>query len=217
MGAEAGKEFFDNAYRLGNKRIDAGYGWPIKGVSAETKEFLKTIQKSTKTGRVMDIGCGEGRMCIFFEKNGYHAYGIDYSETAIKRAKKSAKEEGVQPDFRTGNVLELPYPGNFFDVAVDWSVFDHIEPENHELYLDNLLRVLRKGGFYMLAVFSASTPWMRSRKKSYYSGDAYFQFFDEDDIRRIFGKHFDIIAIKESMHANPPPEFVFYHALMRRK
>lgn len=219
MREDAGKEFFEQAYKLGDKRIEIGLGWPIKGVGPELKEFFKIIGTALKKGKVLDLGCGEGRISIFFAQNNFESYGLDFAKGAIERAKKFAKEEKVSDkvNFKVGNVLRLPYPDNFFDVAVDWSVFDHIEPENWDLYLQNLLRVLKSGGFYILSVFSVNTPWMIRKGNSYYSGDAYFHFFSEEHIRKIFGEYFIIIKIQESIHKDLPPPFVFYHVLMRRK
>lgn len=220
MGLETGKEFFESAYELGDKRIEAGFGWPIKTVGAEIRDFASIIKKQIKAGKVLDIGCGEGRISIFFAKNGFDAYGIDFSETAIKRAKNFAKREGVSDKchFEVMNALELKFPGRFFDVAVDWSVFDHIEPENWSHYLRNLLRVLKPGGFYVLTAFSENTDFIKERQdKWYYSGDAYFHFFSEPDIRKIFGKYFSIMKIREKLEARPPPPFVFFHVLMKKK
>ncbi len=214
----AGKRFFEEAYRLGDRRTEAGFGWPMKGAGREEKEFLAEIRKSLKSGRILDLGCGEGRISIFFAKNGFESFGIDFVESAIARAKKFAKEENAEgmTHFRTGNVLSLPYPDGFFDAAVDWSVFDHIEPENREKYIENLMRVLKPKAFFMLTVFSAKTGFMRGKRKSYYSGDAYFRFFTEEEIRGIFGKHFEAIKVGESVSRIPPP-IEFLHFLMKRK
>jgi len=218
MNRETGKKFFEQSYKLGDKRIETGFGWPIKGVGGEIKDFFKIIKKHTATGQVLDLGCGEGRICIFFAKNGFESYGIDFASSAIDRAKIFSKEEKVSDKikFRVGNILSLPYQDNFFDVAVDSSAFDHVEPINWNLYLKNLLRVLKQKGFYILTVFSANTPWL-GQKNRYYSEDAYFHFFTENDIKEIFGKYFKIIEIQEKLHTKPQPTFMFYHVLMGKK
>lgn len=41
---EAGKRFFEQAYKLGDKRTELGLGWPIKGVSSELRDYFKIIK-----------------------------------------------------------------------------------------------------------------------------------------------------------------------------
>ncbi len=219
-GKDSGKEFFEAAYKLGNKRVDAGLGWPIKGVGKHMDKFLSIIKKYVTSGRVLDIGCGEGRISIFFTTNGFESYGIDYVKTAVERAKKFAVEADVSENthFNVGNVLDLQYKENFFDIVVDYSVFDHIEKQYWALYLKNLLNVLKPKGFYILSVFSVNTDFIKNRKqKWYYSGDAYFHFFSEKEIRDIFGKDFDMLEIIEKPESEHPPPFMFYHVLMKKK
>ena len=219
MGDATGSGFFERAYSLGDMREESGFGWPAKGVGEEMTAFLESIKKSLRTGNFLDIGCGEGRISIFFAKNGFESYGIDFIPQAVRRAKKHSYEAGVHGrcHFIAGNALYLPYRSMLFDAAVDWSVFDHIEPGNWPLYIDNILRALKPGGHYMLSAFSINTPWMKGRKNEYYSGDAYFHFFTENEIRNLFGKHFNIIEIREKVHPKPEPVFVFYHALMQKR
>lgn len=219
MSKETGKYFFEEAYKLGDKRIEVGLGWPIKGVSDEIKDFLIIIKKAIPTGKVLDLGCGEGRICIYFAQNDFEAYGIDFTKGAINRAKKFARETKVYSkiNFQVGNVLDLSYPDNFFDVAVDYSVFDHILIKDWQLYVKNLLRVLKEGAFYILVVFSKNTEFIKNEKdKWYFSGDAYFHFFDKSDIDEIFGKYFKILKIIETKSELPPP-FLFYNILIKRK
>lgn len=100
------------------------------------KNFLntRTIKKHITAGKVLDLGCGKGRICIFFAQNGFESYGIDFASRAIDRAKKFSKEAKTSDNF---------------DVAVDSSVFDHAEPKNRNLYLKNFLRILKQKGFYI--------------------------------------------------------------------
>lgn len=55
--------------------------------------------------RVLDLGCGHGRLAIRLAKRGYHVMAIEKNQTAIKRAIKHAAMEKVTIDFRESDFL----------------------------------------------------------------------------------------------------------------
>jgi ubiquinone/menaquinone biosynthesis C-methylase UbiE len=46
------------------------------------------------------------------------------------------------------NVFKLDFPTDFFDIVLNWSVLDHIKPGDWNIYLFNILRVLKSGGYW---------------------------------------------------------------------
>ena len=211
---------FEKAYALGDTRIEKGFCWPMTEVGEEILSLVSIIKEKLKGGRILDLGCGEGRISIFLAQHSFECYGIDYVPLAIKRAKQFAKKQGVagKTHFRTGNVLNLPYPDDFFDIAIDYSCFAHIRKSEWDLYISELLRVLKMGSFYFLAAFSKNTPHARMMKHNWlvFRG-GYDHYFTRSEIRSIFSDHFEIMRIGEiTRHAPPSPEFRFHEVLMKR-
>jgi len=215
-----GLSCFEKAYALGDTRIEKGFCWPIRGGEEEILSLVSTIKQKLKGGRILDLGCGEGRISIFLARHSFECYGIDYVPLAIKRAREFAKKQRVagKTHFRTGNVLNLPYPDDFFDVAIDWNCFDHVRKSEWGLYIGELLRVLKVGGFYFLAAFSKNTPHARIMKHNWlvFRG-GYDHYFTRSEIKSIFSGRFEIMRIKEiRRHAPPSPEFRFHEVLMKK-
>ena len=52
----------------------------------EFKEVLKLI--SWRNKKILDVGCGTGKLAYLISKKGGNVKGIDYSKSAIKVAKK---------------------------------------------------------------------------------------------------------------------------------
>ena len=100
------------------KKVD---GWKNESKAFKTREpqqenldfieFLK--KKGIRKGKVLDLGCGGGRHVVPFAKEGFESYGIDFSEEAIKLAKKFADEENVKVDLRVEDILNLSYSENY--------------------------------------------------------------------------------------------------------
>ena len=111
--------------------------------------------------KVLDVGCGLGKMTIGVAKhlNTGRVIGIDiWSKTEIpgnspERAYANAEIEGVseRAEFRTGNVLSIPFPDNSFDVVTSSSVINNLHGKTEKLKaLEEIFRVLRPGGRFLL-------------------------------------------------------------------
>jgi ubiquinone/menaquinone biosynthesis C-methylase UbiE len=55
---------------------------------------------------------------------------------------------------RQGSVLELPYQGQYFDLAVSFSVFEHLH--EYKKALREVGRVLKPGGLFLLGMPSVN-------------------------------------------------------------
>jgi SAM-dependent methyltransferase len=96
--------------------------------------------------RVLDIGCGPGANVWYLAKEGFSTYGIDGSPKAIQLCRDRLKNEGLAANISVGDIAELPYESEFFDAVVDVASIQHNAPENIQIILDEVARVLVNGG-----------------------------------------------------------------------
>ena len=68
-------------------------------IDADVKKDIPFYINQAKKakGKVLDIGCGTGRIYLELLKNNIEAYGIDISSEMLKILKKKAKKIGVLP------------------------------------------------------------------------------------------------------------------------
>lgn len=105
--------------------------------------------------KVLDLGCGNGRMFEFFQDKNIDYVGIDSSEKLIELAKK--RYPGVR--FELADALNLPFLDNSFDKVYSFAVLHHIPSEELRLrFLEEARRVLRPGGKIILTVWNL---WQR--------------------------------------------------------
>lgn len=98
---------------------------------------------------VLDAGCGTGYGTeILASAGATRAVGVDISETAIEYARESSSREAAE--FLTGNLHELPFEDDSFDMAVCFEVIEHVDDQPRAI--SELRRVLRPGG--LLAISS---------------------------------------------------------------
>jgi ubiquinone/menaquinone biosynthesis C-methylase UbiE len=74
--------------------------------------------------RVLDLGCGDGRLALGVALLATRVDGIDPDPDAITAAKTNARKAGARNvRFATGAAQHLPYPDASFDVAIlSWTL-----------------------------------------------------------------------------------------------
>jgi arsenite methyltransferase len=126
---------------------------------------------------VLDVGSGTGRTSVQIAKRltTGRLVGIDIWDTmelsgnSPERAYKNAEIEGVKAkvDFKFGNVLEIPFNDDIFDIVTCSSVLNNLPGEKNRIKaLKEIFRVLKPGGKCMLLeplrnlrMFFAFTPF----------------------------------------------------------
>jgi len=103
-----------------------------------------------KGERILDLGCGNGRLFQLFNKKNVDYYGVDISERLVKIAKINYP----QGKFQTANALNLPFTDNFFDRIYSISVLHNIPSKEFQLqYLMETRRILKPKGTLILRVW----------------------------------------------------------------
>ena len=74
--------------------------------------------------RVIDIGCGDGRLALGCAPHAAEVVGVDPDPEAIRRARTTARDLGAQSvSFKVGVAQELPFADEHFDVAIlSWTL-----------------------------------------------------------------------------------------------
>jgi SAM-dependent methyltransferase len=118
-------------------------------------------------GKLLDIGCGTGLVSLPFFKGGWKIFGVDGATEMLKVfIQKGFAEFCQQVDVEKG---ALPFPDNFFDMAISNGVFCHLS--NLNKVIGETGRVLKKGGIFCFTVenINHTNPFViiRSRMNIY--------------------------------------------------
>ena len=86
----------------------------------------QVMAPNTKGGRMLDIGCGDGRACVYAVKNEMKYVGVDYSEARIKKAQETYPSELCT--FLHADIYEwLPTLNKQFDLIFCCELLEHLE------------------------------------------------------------------------------------------
>ena len=105
--------------------------------------------------RVLDIGCGTGTLVVKLQRQHGVAQvvGLDPDPSALRRARLKAVRAAVSVQLDQGFANELPYKRESFDRVFSSFMFHHLNKEERENMLREVLRVLKRGGSFHLVDF----------------------------------------------------------------
>lgn len=100
------------------------------------------------SGRVLDVGCGYGRIAIPLAELGYDVTGLDIAPNLLRAARREAARRRLAIRLDQGSMTELPYPPASFDAVLClWTAFHELLEEAEQVAaLREMRRALRPGG-----------------------------------------------------------------------
>ncbi len=134
---------------------------------SDTRSFLwrdlEPLASFVKNGdNVLDIGCGNGRLYQLFGDLSISFTGIDISEKLIE----IAREKYENCKFEVGDMVELPFEDEKFDVIFSLVAFHHLPNEDMQLKaLKEMKRVLKPDGKIILLNWNAYSDWVNEKLK----------------------------------------------------
>jgi len=136
---------------------------PMENSEVYPLKYARMTVKN-KTGKILEAGCGAGRLLRYYHDRGYDILGIDFIDVAIKKLKE------IDPTLQTeaGDITNLRFADNSFRYILAFGLYHNLE---HDLVtaIRETYRVLEKGGL-VCASFRADniqtrlTDWMTDRK-----------------------------------------------------
>jgi arsenite methyltransferase len=118
----------------------------IGGIEA-TDELLSLCHVED-AHEVLNVGCGIGvGPARIAKKYTCRVVGVDISEKMIEWSRRRAKKERVEAkiEFRTADVLDLPFEADWFDVVICESVLIFVEDKARAIR--ECMRVTKPGGY----------------------------------------------------------------------
>jgi SAM-dependent methyltransferase len=203
------KGFFRRSYETGV------YGWPKDEPTGQVLEFFDEVIGCHPGGRVLDIGCGEGRHALVFSDRGHPVVALDYEPLAVELARgRAAVATGrAAVVWLVADAFEMPFGPEAFSVAVDYGVFHHIKVPDQASYIEEVRRVLVPGGCLLLSVFSTNfkhEPEEVRRRNWVVHRDHYDRFFTQQEICELFSPAFGVKAVVEEVDGHE----AYHHALL---
>ncbi len=100
---------------------------------------------------VLDAACGTGRYALRLAEAGARVSGVDTTEEMLAHARCKAADRSLSADLRLGDIRQLPFTDESFDLVVSGLALCHV-PDLGPVTAE-FARVLRPGGRLIISDF----------------------------------------------------------------
>lgn len=147
MDVAMAKAWYDGPWQ----QVDGGVHPKCDPANPASREVVKRIEKQLRAqiqpgDRVLDLGCNAGRFCFAMEEMGAIPTGIDCATYPLNYARQLAGQRGSKCTFVEGNLFNLPFEENSFELAVFPSNIVEATYEEMDSLAAQLRRILVPGG-----------------------------------------------------------------------
>jgi SAM-dependent methyltransferase len=140
---------------LHDPAIARGYDAGLAGNALLRVDQAFAERHFDRPGRLLDLGCGTGRLLLPFARRGWWVLGVDLSEEMLKVAADKAAAAGVPVHLLKANVVELDglRDGTFDHAACLFSTLGMVQGAGpRRRVIGHVYRLLRPGGRFVLHV-----------------------------------------------------------------
>ena len=95
--------------------------------------------------KVLEVGCGPGHFCNMIKKYfpSCQVYGVDLDDNHIDFAKQTSKMLGLDINYSVGDVTNLQFDDNYFDIIFSHTLVEHLP---FDAFILGQKKVLKSGG-----------------------------------------------------------------------
>jgi len=148
--------FFEESYRRSGLQAQRRY--PNEEFCRFMGRHFFSVPRSQREEiRILEVGCGSGANLWMVAWEGFDAYGVDLSPESLELAKALLTSHGASATLCVGDMASLPFEEAHFHCVFDVFSSYCLTLTSFETYLNDVSRVLRKGGRYF-----SYTPSKRS-------------------------------------------------------
>jgi tellurite methyltransferase len=131
------------------------------------EELIEDILKYKKSGKILDLGCGEAGTSLTFAEKGFEVTCMDISKTAINNIKKEAEKRGIKINALVGDIETFEIKENY-DIIICVGVLHFLPKINALRLIEKIKAKTNKEGINIFEVFLEGDPSQEEDSIGYY-------------------------------------------------
>lgn len=106
------------------------------------KYTLEAISHKNENQKILEAGCGAGRILSYLYNKNYNVVGIEFIDSAVKKIKIKNPKQQVY----TMDILKTNFNDEEFDTILAFGLYHNFQLENFKKSLIETKRILKKNG-----------------------------------------------------------------------
>lgn len=124
------------------------------------RQLIRRHFPADKNAAVLDLGCGHGALLLFAREAGYtNLRGVDGSPQQVAAARRLGVEGVAEGDLRDTLAAQTDAS---LDVVIAFDVIEHFSRDELLPFVDEVHRVLKPGGRWIIHVPNGESPFFGS-------------------------------------------------------
>ncbi len=168
------------------------------------ESIKRNFPEPNREHRLLDVGCGWGRLLCAAKKYGWEAIGLEMTDVAIKYINSN------HPNITVLNTTaeQCGFKDNEFDVITLFEVIEHVS--NPQTIFKELYRMLKPGGILVVQtgdrlspiarLKNGSWPYFKDEHIAYYSKKTIYYALQKIGFSNILIKNGTFLNIRETLH-----------------
>jgi SAM-dependent methyltransferase len=120
-------------------------------------QWLK--QYLPQSGRLLDLGAGQGQDSRYFASLGYKVTSVDYSDEALSISRRTAANQNLDINFLKADLSQpLPFKNGSFDIIYAHLSLHYFDHQTTQRLFADIYRMLKPSGILAAIVNSTADP-----------------------------------------------------------
>jgi SAM-dependent methyltransferase len=138
------EHYYPTTYEPYTRQAQMAGWYPRLRYRVAIARMCRIAANKQESGRLLDVGCGDGDFMAGMQQRGWQVSGLDTSPVAVELAR------GKGLDVFLGLLSNADYSEASFDLITMWDVLEHLH--DPAAYLLQIGRLLRPGGRFVVTL-----------------------------------------------------------------
>jgi len=124
----------------------------------EPEAIVLEALEHINTGKILDLGSGEGRHALLLAEKGFDVHAVDISEDSIKKLRKEAESRGLSIKAEVADLTKIKLD-DFYDMVICSYINHHLSTNESMYMIDEIKTHTNKDGLNVIAAITKNNDF----------------------------------------------------------